>query len=89
MKKETLAIGLMSGSSLDGLDIALVRFEEENEHYRFQILQAETLPYPTEWKTFAKVEDLCQYIESHPIEGKTILVKGSHSVQLEKVLRLL
>ena len=51
MKKETLAIGLMSGSSLDGLDIALVRFEEENEHYRFQILQAETLPYPTEWKT--------------------------------------
>ena len=40
----------MSGSSLDGLDIALVRFKEENEHYAFQILQAETLPYPKHWK---------------------------------------
>ena len=43
------AIGLMSGSSLDGLDIALVRFHEENEKYSFQILQAETLPYPEFW----------------------------------------
>ncbi len=40
----------MSGSSLDGLDIALVRFEEENDKYRFQILEAETLPYPDFWK---------------------------------------
>lgn len=50
LMKETTAIGLMSGSSLDGLDIALVRFKEENEHYAFQILQAETLPYPDHWK---------------------------------------
>ena len=48
--KETTAIGLMSGSSLDGLDIALVRFKEEGEHYDFQILAAETLPYPDLWK---------------------------------------
>ena len=55
--KETTAIGLMSGSSLDGLDIALVRFSVEgadktcaNPEYRFQILQAETLPYPEHWK---------------------------------------
>ena len=48
--KETTAIGLMSGSSLDGLDIALVRFQEENDKYRFQILEADTLPYPDQWK---------------------------------------
>ena len=47
--KETTAIGMMSGSSLDGLDIALVRFQEEGNKYRFQILQAETLPYPEYW----------------------------------------
>ena len=47
--KETTAIGLMSGSSLDGLDIALVRFQEEEDKYHFQILQAETLPYPEYW----------------------------------------
>ena len=44
------AIGLMSGSSLDGLDLALVKFIEEGEHYDFQILAAETLPYPDFWK---------------------------------------
>ena len=42
-----------------------------------------------DWKTFAKVEDLCQYLESQPIRGKTILVKGSNSIQLGKVLPLL
>ena len=47
--KESTAIGLMSGSSLDGLDIALVRFQEEDGKYHFQILQAETLPYPEYW----------------------------------------
>ena len=40
---------MMSGSSLDGLDIALVRFQEEDGNYHFQILQAETLPYPEYW----------------------------------------
>ena len=47
----TTAIGLMSGSSLDGLDLAFVRFEEEGGKYRFHILEAETLPYPEHWKT--------------------------------------
>ena len=49
MMKITTAIGLMSGSSLDGLDIALVKFDEDNGRYAFQILQAETLPYPEYW----------------------------------------
>lgn len=40
----------MSGSSLDGLDIALVRFQYDDNHYKFNILEAETLPYPDEWK---------------------------------------
>ena len=49
--KQTTAIGLMSGSSLDGLDIALVSFQEDGDKYRFHILEAETLPYPEQWKT--------------------------------------
>lgn len=43
----------------------------------------------SDWQTFDKVEDLYQYLESHPVSGKTILIKGSHSIQLEKVLPLL
>ena len=42
-----------------------------------------------DWKAFEKVQDLCQYIENHSVDGKTILVKGSRGIQLEKVLPLL
>ena len=42
-----------------------------------------------DWMTFENVKELCQHLENKPISGKTILVKGSHSVQLEKVLPLL
>jgi len=42
-----------------------------------------------DWKTFEKVGDLCEYLESNPVSGKTILVKGSNSIQLGKVLPLL
>lgn len=46
---KTLAIGLMSGTSLDGLDICLAEFEKKDK-WHFQILKAETLPYSTEWE---------------------------------------
>lgn len=46
---KTLAIGLMSGTSLDGLDICLAEFEKKDK-WHFQILKAETLPYPTDWE---------------------------------------
>ena len=47
--KTHLAIGLMSGSSLDGLDLALVRFINDDDHYHYHIEIAETLPYPEYW----------------------------------------
>jgi anhydro-N-acetylmuramic acid kinase len=46
---KALAIGLMSGTSLDGLDICLAEFEK-HDHWTFQILKAETLPYSEEWE---------------------------------------
>lgn len=39
--------------------------------------------------TFATVDDLMAHLVQHPVEGHTILVKGSHSIQLEKVLPLI
>ena len=41
-----------------------------------------TAPYPI----YDTVEELMAYIESHPITGRTILIKGSHSTQLEKII---
>ena len=48
--KETLAIGLMSGSSLDGIDLALVRLSSDGTRYGYTMLAAETLPYPGYWQ---------------------------------------
>ena len=43
------AIGLMSGSSLDGLDIAFVEFHENAGKWTSTILEADCQPYSTEW----------------------------------------
>lgn len=44
------AIGLMSGTSLDGLDICLAKFEKQNSIWKFEILRAKTLPYSEKWE---------------------------------------
>jgi anhydro-N-acetylmuramic acid kinase len=42
-------IGLMSGTSLDGLDIAHVRFHfGDDAHVAFELLHSKTVPYPIE-----------------------------------------
>lgn len=42
-------IGLMSGTSLDGLDIAYCRLTYKNKNWIYNILNAETLPYNNYW----------------------------------------
>lgn len=43
-------IGLMSGTSLDGLDIVYCRFSFLKKKWRYRILAARTYPYSKEWK---------------------------------------
>ena len=47
--------------------------------------QETTAPYPV----FKNVDALCEYLQANPIEGFRILLKGSRSNQLEKVIPLL
>src|SRR5471030_282463 len=49
-KEEKTGIGLMSGTSLDGLDIALCRFTGNGLHTRFELLQFITIPYQEGFK---------------------------------------
>lgn len=50
--KEYNALGLMSGSSLDGVDLAFCRFLEKGQSWNYHIEVAETIPYPEVWKQF-------------------------------------
>ncbi len=43
------AIGVMSGTSLDGLDLLNARFTEGPEGWQYEILDALTVPYSEEW----------------------------------------
>lgn len=44
------AIGQMSGSSLDGIDLVMVEFDEVGKVWNYNIEAATTIPYPEEWK---------------------------------------
>ena len=49
-KTEKTGIGLMSGTSLDGLDIALCRFSGSGLKTRFKLLEFTTIPYQDDFK---------------------------------------
>lgn len=42
-------IGLMSGSSLDGLDIAFVEFQENGGRWTYTLIASECIPYTEDW----------------------------------------
>ncbi len=50
-KTTRLGIGLMSGTSLDGLDIALCRFTGNGLNTQFELIQFITIPYPHNFKS--------------------------------------
>lgn len=49
-KKSKLIIGLMSGTSLDGLDIALCQFTDSGLDTKIEVLQFETISYNDDFK---------------------------------------
>ena len=50
MKQENYnVIGVMSGTSLDGVDLAHITFNFADGHWQFDIQQCETIPYNDSW----------------------------------------
>lgn len=49
-KPVRLIVGLMSGTSVDGLDIALCRFSGTGMESEIELLQFETIPYTSDYK---------------------------------------
>lgn len=50
-KNDYWVIGVMSGTSLDGIDLAFIHFSlSEKRQWQFELLRCETAPYPAYWK---------------------------------------
>lgn len=71
-------IGVMSGTSLDGIDIAYIKIKRKNA-YTFEILKATTIPYSKEWKSILK--------EGFHLSGeKLIELDASYGIHLGNTL---
>lgn len=57
-------VGLMSGTSLDGLDLAACVFHLENGKWKYSIEAAETVPYSPVWKG--------RLLELHTVSGEDL-----------------
>ncbi len=49
-KEKYKVIGIMSGTSLDGVDLACCTFQKKEKGWAYKIEYAETIKYPTNWK---------------------------------------
>ena len=68
-------IGMMSGTSLDGIDFAHCTFQETNDGYTFILGMCETIHYTSSWlnrlKTLPQASAL-EYAETHVAYGRYI-----------------
>ncbi|MDP4286146.1 MAG: anhydro-N-acetylmuramic acid kinase [Bacteroidota bacterium] len=82
------AIGLMSGSSLDGLDITFAEFQEKAGKWHFEIIQTACKDYDIEWQ--AKLRDAIElsardYQILHTQYGKYLGEKVNEFIQANQL----
>lgn len=79
-------LGVMSGTSLDGLDLTVCEFEQKGENYSYKILKAVTIPYDKTWK--GALENACtlgaeKYFRLHHNYGKYIAEEINKFISLQ------
>jgi anhydro-N-acetylmuramic acid kinase len=70
-------IGVMSGTSLDGIDLAHLNFEIINGKWNFQILECETIGYSQEWIDQLKIAVGFSELELQKLNTDYTLLLGS------------
>lgn len=72
------AIGVMSGSSLDGMDIAYVEFQEQGGKWTYEVIEADCYPYTPKW-----TEKLKNAINLHAREYQLLHTDYGHYIGQE------
>jgi anhydro-N-acetylmuramic acid kinase len=73
MRDEIRVIGLMSGTSLDGVDLACCHFHKGNSTWSYEMEVAETISYTRQWKDNLLQlisTDAMSYVETHVMLGR-------------------
>ena len=89
-KQEYKVIGVMSGTSLDGLDLAYINLLKNN-HWKFEIEIAETYPYAQKWVNILKdlvnmsPSELSQIDEAYSIYMANLIKKFIQLNSIENI----
>ena len=66
IKENYHVIGVMSGTSLDGVDLAAIEFHLKNQKWSYKITKSETVSYSPEW--VIKLKEAVNYSEAELIQ---------------------
>ena len=66
IKENYHVIGVMSGTSLDGVDLAAIEFNLKNQKWSYKITKSETVSYSPEW--VIKLKEALNYSESELLQ---------------------
>lgn len=84
--KQRMIIGLMSGTSLDGLDIALCRVSGEGTHTRLSILRFDTKPYSSLFRNRIREIFAKRAIDQQVLSGLHAWVGQVHGALVNEAL---
>ena len=90
IKKEVFVVGVMSGTSLDGVDLVYVKFDT-NDYQNFKILKSNTVAYSSEWKNTLKQAILFSEKELEDLDVKYGIYLGeviSNFLKSNKILNV-
>ncbi|MDQ3190911.1 MAG: anhydro-N-acetylmuramic acid kinase [Bacteroidota bacterium] len=82
------AIGLMSGTSLDGIDVTCCNYFKNGEKWEFEFLKGQTIPYSKEWKQKLSEVENKSALEFSVINSEYGHLLGKHAAEFIKVNRL-
>lgn len=90
--KQIHALGLMSGTSLDGLDIGYFSFVQDPDlHWHYEILQCATLPYSDFWEQSLRGASLLnaeELLELNTLYGRYLAQHVKEFVQKHSISKI-